>query len=80
MVTTYTHLKNGKTVYAVTGETDNNKALDAVAIFRKTSKTTTRNTYKVCDGCLCGNKMYVGDIDRKNKKPCKIVYRKNMEL
>ena len=79
MIKTFTHVKNGKTMYAVTGETDNAMALEAVRKFRKRGKSFTTD-HKVCDGTIYKNKLYVGDIDRSSKTPCKIVYRNTIDI
>ena len=80
MIKTFTHVKCGKTMYAVTGETDNAKAFDSVRLFKKANKKTFAAEYNICDGTIYNGKLYVGSIDRKKTTPCKIVYRKTIDI
>ena len=79
MIKTFTHVKNGKTMYAVTNEQDNATALELVRKFKKKGKNFT-SEHNVCDGTIYNNKLYVGTIDRKKITPCKIVYRNTIDI
>ena len=79
MVKIFAHVKNGKTMYAVTNEKDNAKAIETVRKLQKKGASFT-SEHTACDGTIYNNKLYVGTINRKKITPCKIVYRNNMDL
>ena len=79
MVKTFEHVKNGKTMYAVTEVTNNEEALKAVRKFRKRGKAFTTD-YKVCDGTICNRKLYIGNTNHSRKTPCKVVYRADLDI
>jgi len=80
MIKAFTHVENGKTMYAVTGIDDNTKALDAVRKHKKAGKIAFMKTHCVRDGYICNNKLYIGEIPQKKKTPCKIVFRNTIDV
>ena len=79
-ITVFCHVDNGKTMYAVTGETDDTAAMKDVCRLKKKNMTNFMSDHVVCDGMIYKNKLYIGSIDRKGAKPCKIVYRNNIDI
>ena len=79
MIQTFTHVKNGKTMYAVTNENSDANALDTVRRYQKKG-TSFMSEHNVCDGTIYNKKLYVGSINRKKTTPCKIVYRKTIDI
>lgn len=79
MIKTFRHVKSGKTMYAVTGEKDNAKALESVRKFKKKGDNFNKE-HNICDGTIYNNKLYVGTVNRKKITPCKIVYRKTIDI
>ena len=79
-ITAYNHVDSGKIMYAVTGETDNTAAMKSVCRLQKKNMTNFMKDHVVCDGMVYKNKLYIGSIDRKAAKPCKIVYKNNIDI
>jgi len=79
-ITAYNHVDNGRTMYAVTGETDDTAAMKGVCRLQKKNMTNFMKDYVVCDGMVYKNKLYIGTIDRKGAKSCKIVYKNNIDI
>lgn len=80
MIKTFTHVENGKIMYAVTGTNNNDTALDMVRKYRKANKTTFLKTHCVRDGYICNNKLYLGEIPQKKKTACKIVFKNTLDV
>lgn len=80
MVKIFSHVDNGNTMYAVTGNVSNDEALTEVCRYRKNAKSDFMKSYEVKDGYICNKKLYIGEIPQKNKTACKIVYKKTLDV
>lgn len=80
MIKTFTHVENGKTMYAVTGVTDNDVALDMVRKHKKAKKDSFMKTHCIKDGYIYNGKLYIGEIPQKKKTACKIVFRNTIDV
>lgn len=80
----FTHVDNGKTIYAVIGEPNKEEAMLAVCRYKKDSKETFMNTHHVYTGLIKGKKLYVINIDitkdYDNLIPCYIIARDSIDL
>ena len=63
-----------KTVYAVTGATNFNDALNYVCQYKKANKAEFLKTHDVCLGTMYNNELYVGDLNKTHKCNCVIVF------
>ena len=79
-ITAFNHVDNGKIMYAVSGETDDITAIQNVCRLQKKNMSNFMASHTVCDGMIYKNKLYIGTINRKSATPCKIVYRKNIDV
>lgn len=80
----FTHIDNGKTIYAVIDEPNEYEAKLAVCRYKKDSKTEFMNTHKVYTGLIKNKKLYVINIDitknYDNLIPCYIIARDSIDL
>ena len=80
----FTHVDNGKTIYAVIGEPNVEKAMIEVCRYKKDSKDEFMNTHKIYTGLIKGKKLYVINIDVTqnfdNLIPCYIIARDSIDL
>ena len=80
----FTHIDNGKIIYAVTEEPDVETALLEVCRYKKESKDEFMKTHKVYTGLIKGKKLYVINIDvtkdYDNLIPCYIIARDSIDL
>ena len=59
----FTHVDNGKTIYAVIGEPDKHNAMIEVCRYKKDSKDEFMRTHKIYTGLIKNKKLYVINID-----------------
>ena len=80
----FTHVENGKTIYAVIGEPDKDNAMIEVCRYKKDSKDEFMRTHKIYTGLIKNKKLYVINIDvSKNYDdltPCYIIARDSIDL
>jgi hypothetical protein len=80
----FTHVDNGKTIYAVIGEPNETEAKLAVCRYKKDSRDDFMNTHKVYTGLIKNKKLYVINIDvtkdYDNLIPCYIIARDSIDL
>lgn len=80
----FTHVDNGKTIYAVIGEPDKHNAMIEVCRYKKDSKDEFMRTHKIYTGLIKNKKLYVINIDVSknydNLTPCYIVARDSIDL
>lgn len=80
----FTHIDNGKTIYAVIGETNAEKAMIEVCRYKKDAKDEFMKTHKIYTGLIKNKKLYVINIDVTenfdNLIPCYIVARDSIDL
>lgn len=69
-----------KTMYAVTGVSNFNDALNYVCRYKKANKTEFLRTHNVCLGTIYNNQLYVGDFNNKYKSNCVIVFRNTINV
>lgn len=80
----FTHVDNGKTIYAVIDEPNKNEAMLAVCRYKKDAKETFMSTHHIYTGLIKGKKLYVINIDvtkdYDNLIPCYIIARDSIDL
>ena len=80
----FTHVDNGKTIYAVVGEPNAETAMIEVCRYKKDSKDEFMKTHKIYTGLIKNKKLYVINIDiSKNYDdltPCYIIARDSIDL
>lgn len=80
----FTHVDNGKTIYAVIGEPDAETAMIEVCRYKKDSKDEFMKTHKIYTGLIKNKKLYVINIDVSKDydkmTPCYIVARDSIDL
>lgn len=80
----FTHIDNGKTIYAVIGESDGEKAMIEVCRYKKDSKEEFMKTHKIYTGLIKNKKLYVINIDVSKDYddliPCYIIARDSIDL
>ena len=80
----FTHIENGKTIYAVIGVPNEYNAKLAVCRYKKDAKDEFMNTHKIYTGLIKGKKLYVINIDVTqdfgNLIPCYIIARDSIDL
>lgn len=80
----FTHIENGKTIYAVIGEPDKNNAMLEVCRYKKDSKDEFMKTHKIYTGLIKNKKLYVINIDVSkdydNLTSCYIIARDTIDL
>lgn len=80
----FSHVANGKTIYAVVGETDKNNALVEVCRYKKNALDKFKRTHQIYTGLIKGKKLYVINIDvtknYDNLIPCYIIARDTIDL
>ena len=80
----FTHVDNGKTIYAVIGESNKEEAMLAVCRYKKDSKDEFMNTHHIYTGLIKDKKLYVINIDvtkdYDNLIPCYIIARDSIDL
>ena len=54
----FTHVDNGKTIYAVIDEPNKNDAMLAVCRYKKDAKETFMSTHHIYTGLIKGKKLY----------------------
>ena len=58
----FTHVDNGKTIYAVIGEPDAETAMIEVCRYKKDSKDEFMRTHKIYTGLIKNKKLYISDM------------------
>ena len=80
----FTHVDNGKTIYAVIGEPNAETAMIEVCRYKKDSKDEFMKTHNIYTGLIKGKKLYVINIDvtkdYDNLTPCYIIARDSIDL
>lgn len=81
----FSHVENGKTIYAVIGESDKAKAMEEVCRYKKINKTEFFKTHLLYTGIIKNKKLYVINIDvtdtfDKGLIPCYIIARDTIDL
>lgn len=80
----FTHVDNGKTIYAVIGEPDKDNALNEVCRYKKDAFDKFKQEHNIYTGLIKGKKLYVINIDvtknYDNLVPCYIVARDTIDL
>ena len=80
----FTHVDNGKTIYAVIGEPDTETAMIEVCRYKKDSKDEFMRTHKIYTGLIKNKKLYVINIDVSKDyddlTPCYIIARDSIDL
>ena len=80
----FTHVDNGKTIYAVVGESNADTAMIEVCRYKKDSKEEFMKSHNIYTGLIKGKKLYVINIDVTqdfgNLTPCYIIARDSIDL
>ena len=80
----FTHVDNGKTIYAVIGEPDAETAMIEVCRYKKDSKDEFMRTHKIYTGLIKNKKLYVINIDVSKDyddlTPCYIIARDSIDI
>ena len=81
----FTHVDNGKTIYAVIGEPDRYNALIEVCRYKKDSKEEFLKSHNIYTGLIHNKKLYIINIDVNDVfgvgyTPCYIIARDTIDL
>ena len=81
----FTHVDNGKTIYAVIGERDRYNALIAGCRYKKDSKDEFLKSHNIYTGLIHNKKLYIINIDVEDVfgvgyTPCYVVARDSIDL
>jgi hypothetical protein len=81
----FCHVDNGKTVYAVIGESDRFNALKEVCQYKKANSIDFYNTHNIYTGLIKNKKLYRIDIDVNDSfgagiEPCYIIARDTIDI
>lgn len=81
----FTHLENGKTLYAVIGEPSKYEALLEVCRYKKESQERFFKENTAYTGLIKGKKLYLINIDveadfGKDLKPCYVIAKDSIDL
>lgn len=80
----FTHVDNGKTLYAVIGEPNADTAMIEVCRYKKEARNIFLRTHNIYTGLIKGKKLYVINIDMTRNYddliPCYIIARDSIDL
>ena len=81
----FSHVENGKTVYAVIGEPNEQIAMEEVCRYKKMNQTEFYKTHNIYTGLIKNKKLYLIDINvtdtfDKSLTPCYIIARDTIEM
>lgn len=81
----FSHVDNGKIVYAVIGESNPNLAMEEVCKYKKANKSIFYSEHIIYTGLIKNNKLYrieinIDDKFDKNLTPCYIIARDTIDI